>query len=235
MLAENRPCFMLYHSFYSQFELLSMEERGELITNIFLYMRTGTVPEMSLILKMAFSSIKDTLDRDSLSYENKCKLNAENGKKGGRPRKAGGYDFSEKTERFFEKAKKADKDKEEDKDTDKEKDKDNDTDTEVEEELLNESALTPTTTRIEKEIKDFLESRGVPPAYIEYVEKRAVYYSEAVGKDVGELVLEWWQSDRANPKWGVVKREVRTEGRTEVDNDVEAWLEARLRKTFGEG
>jgi hypothetical protein len=213
-----------------------MEERGELITNIFIYMRTGIVPEMSLILKMAFSSIKDTLDRDSQSYENKCKLNSENGKKGGRPRKADGYEFSEKTERFLEKAKKADKDKEEDKETEEDKDKDNDTDTEVEVEgYLNGFTRIATTTHIEKEIKDFLESKGVPPEYIEYVEMRAAYYSGVCGKDVGALVLEWWQSDRSNPRWGATKSKTHTSASPPPNNDVEAWLEARLKKTFGDG
>ena len=101
MSIEERNSFQLYHNFYNQFKLLGMEERGELITAIFEYAKDQTASrELSPLVNMAFSCMKDTLDRDREKYERICEKNAENGKKGGRPRKANTDIFSEKTERF---------------------------------------------------------------------------------------------------------------------------------------
>lgn len=106
-MKEEKKSFVLYHSFANQFELLSMEERGELISAIFQYERTREANPLTPLVQMAFSCIREALDRDRAAYEEKCEQNAKNGKKGGRPRKVF---FSEKTERFFEKPKKADND-----------------------------------------------------------------------------------------------------------------------------
>ena len=108
--------FLLYQNFENQFSLLSMEDRGMLITAIFEYSRVGSVSaELSPIVQMAFSIIRDTLDRDNESYMEKCRRNAENAKKGGRPKKDAEHD-SEKTERFFSKPKKPDNDNDNDND-----------------------------------------------------------------------------------------------------------------------
>ena len=118
---EKKSC-VLYHSFANQFALLSMEERGQLISAIFAYERTGALDaELSPLVNMAFSCMKESLDRDRESYEAKCKQNAKNGKKGGRPKK----DISlPKTERLFDEPEKADNDN----DNDNENDNDNDND-----------------------------------------------------------------------------------------------------------
>ncbi len=95
-----------------------MEDRGKLITAIFEYSRVGSVSvELSPIVQMAFSIIRDTLDRDHEAYLEKCRRNAENAKKGGRPKKDMAPD-SEKTERFFSKPKKPDNDNDNDNDND---------------------------------------------------------------------------------------------------------------------
>ena len=109
-----------------------MEDRGALITAIFQYAKHQKIEiELSPLVKMAFSCIQDALDRDLEHYAEKCKQNAENGKKGGRPKKD---IFLPKTEGFSEQPKKADKDKDTDKDTDTKSktdmDRDRDRDTE---------------------------------------------------------------------------------------------------------
>ena len=108
--------FILYQSYEAQFALLSMQKRGELISAIFEYERTGIVPEgLSKMVAIVFYSIKEGLDRNREAYNEKCKRNTENGRLGGRPRK----NFSApKTERFFEEPKKADNDYDNDNDND---------------------------------------------------------------------------------------------------------------------
>ena len=120
-MRNEKKSFVLYNSYYTQLELLTMEERGELITAIFLYEKTGTYPDLSRVVNMAFSYIKDALDRDREAYEERCRKNSENGKKGGRPRKNNSDgSFFEKTDRFFTQTKKGDND------NDNENDNDND-------------------------------------------------------------------------------------------------------------
>lgn len=108
---KERKSFILYCNFENQFKLLSMEERGILISAIFEYARERDVSaELPPLVNMAFSLIKDTMDRDYEEYVKKCEINAINGRKGGRPRKTeedAAPIFSAKTERYFKKPKKA--------------------------------------------------------------------------------------------------------------------------------
>lgn len=103
--------FILYCNFENQFKLLSLEERGILISAIFEYARERKFEcELPPLVNMAFSLIKDTMDRDYEEYLERCEINAINGRKGGRPRKVEESDeptFTPKTERYFEKPKKA--------------------------------------------------------------------------------------------------------------------------------
>ena len=122
--------FILYHDFEPMLQLLSMEQRGMLITAIFDYsvrgMKTEDLPD---VVNMAFCCIQRALERDAIAYEEKCRINAENGKKGGRPRKDS---LISKTEGFFEKAKKAYSDNDSDSDNDNEIDIDIDIDSDSE-------------------------------------------------------------------------------------------------------
>ncbi len=122
--------FILYKNFENQFRLLTLEQRGELITAVFEYARAGEIcGELTPLVAMAFTIIKDSLDRDQEAYTQRCEQNARNGRLGGRPRKSYVGDsfegmantdaeYEKKTERFFEKPKKADKDIDKDKDID---------------------------------------------------------------------------------------------------------------------
>lgn len=102
--------FILYCNFENQFKLLSLEERGILISAIFEYARERKFEcELPPLVNMAFSLIKDTMDRDYEEYLERCEINAINGRKGGRPRKVEESDeptFTPRTERYFEKPKK---------------------------------------------------------------------------------------------------------------------------------
>lgn len=105
-----RDSFVLYSSYSDQIELLTMEQRGILLTAIYKYVSGKDLPEMDGITNMAFSFIRTSLDRDAEKYEKKCEARREAGKKGGRPQKANG--FSEKAKKangFSEKQTKAKK------------------------------------------------------------------------------------------------------------------------------
>ena len=199
--------FILYHDFEPMLQLLSMEQRGMLITAIFDYsvrgMKTEDLPD---VVNMAFCCIQRALERDAIAYEEKCRINAENGKKGGRPRK---NSLISKTEGFFEKAKKAYSDN----DTDIDSDSDSDNDTvsvsdhvhgSEREDNRHGSAPThgsaaPLTEYEKQELKDL----GVPLDYISPRQSRALSYAQASGKKVTDVILSWWREDqrkKAPPK-----------------------------------
>ena len=81
-MKNERESFVLYHNYYNQICKLNLEERGQVVSAIFEYAKTGTVTtEMSLMADIVFSFIKDTLDRDAVAYEEKRRKNAINGAK----------------------------------------------------------------------------------------------------------------------------------------------------------
>ena len=99
----DKNSFLIYLDYEEHFNLLTDEQIGQLIRAIIKYEKSGEMPELDGMLKMAFSFIKTQLDRDREKYNKKCEKNKENGRRGGRPRKEEKQeDISEnkKTERF---------------------------------------------------------------------------------------------------------------------------------------
>ena len=201
--------FILYHDFEPMLQLLSMEQRGMLITAIFDYsvrgMKTEDLPD---VVNMAFCCIQRTLERDAIAYEEKCRINAENGKKGGRPRKDS---LISKTEGFFEKAKKAYSDN--DSDSDNDTDTDTDTDTvsdsdhvhgiEREDNRHGSAPAHGSAAPLTEYDKQELKGLGVPLDYISLRQSRALSYAQASGKKVTDVLLSWWREDqrkKAPPK-----------------------------------
>lgn len=84
----DKKSFVLYTDYANQFEILSDEQAGKLIKAIFEYSENNVMPEFSDgMLIMAFSFIKDQLDRDSGKWEETRKKRAEAGRKGGKQNK----------------------------------------------------------------------------------------------------------------------------------------------------
>ena len=96
----DKNSFLIYLDYEEQFNLLTDEEVGQLMRAIIKYEKTGNMPKLDGMLKMAFSFIKTQLDRDREKYNKKCEKNKENAKRGGRPKKQKDNNETEKTERF---------------------------------------------------------------------------------------------------------------------------------------
>ena len=74
-----KKSFVLYHDFSNIFSLLTDEELGRLIRAIFDYAMNGLLPEKLGEKEMvAFTMVRDTLDRDREKYEKVCNRNKEN-------------------------------------------------------------------------------------------------------------------------------------------------------------
>ncbi|MBQ5720629.1 MAG: hypothetical protein IIV65_08780 [Alistipes sp.] len=84
---ENKKSFLVYVSSRVLFEMLSPENCKELILAIFDYNIDGRLLESeSDVVKMAFEVMKQYMDENNERYEARCRVNKENGKKGGAPR-----------------------------------------------------------------------------------------------------------------------------------------------------
>ena len=103
--------FVFYTDYINQIELLNMQQRGLLFTAVMYYVAGREPPELDGITSMAFSFIRNQLDKDIEKYNRTVEARREAGKKGGRPpvkpKKANA--FSEKQKKQT-KAKKPDND-----------------------------------------------------------------------------------------------------------------------------
>ena len=258
-MTNDKKSFVLYGNYETQFKLLSMEERGMLITAIFEYVNFGSLArELTPLVNMAFSFVKETLDRDRELYIEKCEKNSENGKKGGRPkkeRKTEGYSdtsekediFSAKTERFFEKPKKADNDNGIDNENDIDidisldngidngmgkKEKDN----EKEKEKIPQSSApadcVPLGSALSETEKKELIKKGLSESYIKEREARAAAYSAEKGSGIAETLLRWWQEDRAaKQKRGVPSGYGRAAPKREQSYEIDEFYQAAIENT----
>lgn len=118
-----KESFVLYVKYLDNIEMLSMEQRGILITALMSYVTGKDIPDMDGMTAMAYSFIKSQVDRDLEKYEETCRKRSEAGKLGGRPK---AKDYEEKQR----KAKKANgfSEKQNNPDNDNEYDSDNEND-----------------------------------------------------------------------------------------------------------
>lgn len=81
---DRKNSFVMYFDQQSTFEALSDEEAGKIIKGIFKYVQKQEFDNKfngERVLEMTFLPIKNTLDRDEIKYEERCKKNSENAKK----------------------------------------------------------------------------------------------------------------------------------------------------------
>lgn len=94
-----KDSFVLYTEYMEQIELLSMEQRGILLTAIFAYVSDTELPDMDGITKMAFAFIKSRIDKDTEKYAKTIEKRKEAGKLGGRPKANGSSEKQEKAKK----------------------------------------------------------------------------------------------------------------------------------------
>lgn len=85
--SDDKKAFYLYNDYIDHVELMSDEDAGKLFKAILKYENGMETGELSDVAAIAFSFIKNQLDRDADKYEEICRKNRQNGMKGGRPRK----------------------------------------------------------------------------------------------------------------------------------------------------
>ena len=83
--------------------LLTMEQRGQLLTAIFSYQSRGELPQGDPMVQLTFSFMRSFFEESDARYDARVQANRDNGAKGGRPRKGDnpenplGFSETEKT------------------------------------------------------------------------------------------------------------------------------------------
>ena len=103
---EQKKSFVMYIDYWKHIKLLTMEQRGILLSAIMQPVAGDEVMELDGVTQMAFSFITEQIDRDADKYQKTIEKRKEAGKLGGRPKAKKANGFSEKQT----KAKKADND-----------------------------------------------------------------------------------------------------------------------------
>lgn len=81
----DKKSFLVYFDWEEPFSCLDNAELGELFRAMVKYAKNEEEPEFeNKTLYLVFTFIKNAIDRDKAAYEEKCKKNAENGRKGGK-------------------------------------------------------------------------------------------------------------------------------------------------------
>lgn len=80
--------FLLYKDYINPVSKMSDEAAGRLFKAILAYVNEQTMPELGETEDTAFCFIKAQLDISIEAYKERCAVNAANGAKGGRPKKA---------------------------------------------------------------------------------------------------------------------------------------------------
>ena len=120
---KERKSFLFYYDWANIYEPLDDIRKAKLITATIRYAKDNTDTKFDdLTLKVIFNVIKDTIDRDSARYNERCLKNAENIKKRW-DKKANEYERIQTNTNYTD----IDKDIEKDIDIDKDTDRDNDT------------------------------------------------------------------------------------------------------------
>ncbi len=89
-MAENKKSFIAYADWIDIFEELEDDEAGRLVKHLWRYVNDLNPSTNDRMVKVSFTTIRNTLKRDLLKYQNIIDRNRENGKKGGRPKKPSG-------------------------------------------------------------------------------------------------------------------------------------------------
>ena len=109
--------FMLYKEWGEYINMLDDRQAGLLFKALFEFVINEKEAALEGMTAMAYAIMRNAIDRDGKKWEEKCRVSAQNGRKGGLAKASNAKQGL---------ANLADKDKEKDKDKDKEKDKEKD-------------------------------------------------------------------------------------------------------------
>ena len=84
----DKSSFILYTDYFEQIQMLTIEQRGTLLTACMLYQLGEDLPEMDAVTRMCFLFISADMRRNNEKYERIVEQRAEAGRKGGKQTQA---------------------------------------------------------------------------------------------------------------------------------------------------
>lgn len=215
----------IFHLDFIDEELLTAEEIGLLTIAAIHYAQERTMPEFEdRALMLVWRNIQKRLDADFEAYEEKCRMNSENGKKGGRPKKTERFsEETEKTERFFEKAKKADIDIDIDNDIDI---KEKDTPKGVSKEKAQPRFTPPTVEQVREYCKERKNTID-PEQFVDFYTAKGWKVGSQSMKDWKACVRTWEKREPPKARSGTANKFNTFEQRENDMSDIEARMMKR--------
>lgn len=201
-----RNSFVLYTDYKQHIDLLTTEEKAQLLDAIFGYAE-GNEIELDGATKMAFSFIKAQMDRDNDKYQETCDKRRAAGAKGGAP--AGNTNAKKQAKQAngcLNKQNNQKQAKQPDTDNDNDTDTDNDTDIVKEKESKKKSADKPHRSFVPPTVEQVREycqerKRGVDPqAFVDFYASKGWFVGKNKMKDWKAAVRTWEQRSRGQPK-----------------------------------
>ena len=181
--------FVLYTSYQEQIDLLTMEQRGRLLTAILAYAAGETPSDMDDVTRMAFSFIRSDMDKNEEKYQKTVEARREAGKKGGRP-KANASEEKQKKQMVFSKTKGNQKNPEY---VDVYED-----DKEIKEKEVKEKRFTPPTPQ---DVRQYAESQGYSidaDRFVDFYESKGWMVGKNKMKDWHAAVRGWASREKQN-------------------------------------
>jgi len=102
---ERKKSFVIYTDYLKHIELLSIEQRGELLTAILTYADSGEERELDGMTSMAFSFIRTQMDRDMEKWEESRRRRSLAGQKSAQARAERQQSADKIPDKFFSYAK----------------------------------------------------------------------------------------------------------------------------------
>lgn len=106
-MAEQKEYVKLWLSYKSYFESYSAAEVGRLVLAMIEYRESGALPEFSGSERFIWPAIRRDIDESLKAQEKQTESNRENGKRGGRPRKANETEEKQKNPFVFSESEKS--------------------------------------------------------------------------------------------------------------------------------
>ena len=209
---EKIKTFVLYQGFAEMIAFLTMEQRGALLTAIFEYAKEERWEvALDLPTQIVFASIRQHMDLDREKYMEKCRINSENGKKGGRPRKATGFSgFEEEPKKAYNENENENNNNNYNYNYNGGENDNNDNpapasfaceagDLAPRGMVPFPSETVPPPPPLTKEERRELLRAGVPIGYAKDRLERAAWFSHSMQKSRVAVLCEWWQTDKQKP------------------------------------
>lgn len=230
-MEEKKKGCIIYADLIHTVRKLPKEARADLLMAILEYINGETPIISDILVDLVFEPVRRQIDRDVEKYEDKSRKNSENGKKGGRPRKANESEENPKNRPLFFESEKSHID------TDTDTDKVTKTNTKKDTIVSNTDVSPPAPVRVKREVfrpptleevknhaaETMSGSRDAPEAFHDYYTSNGWKVGRNPMKDWKAAYKNWIKREQNGTYQQPISR--KSTGETKTERDARAWEE----------